>query len=38
MEKCNVCDGTGNLGPDGCGSTFVDTRYGGAMPVPGGEA
>ena len=38
MEKCNVCEGTGNLGPDGCGSTFVDTRYGAAMPVPGGEA
>ena len=38
MEKCNVCAGTGNLGPDGCGSTFVDTRYGAAMPVPDGKA
>ena len=40
-EDCPACGGVGDVDADvceGCGSTFVDTRYGVAEPVPGGEA
>ena len=35
---CEVCGGAGDLEPDGCGSTYIDTWFGYAEPVPGGES
>ena len=35
-QPCEVCSGSGSW-REGCGSTFVDTRYGVAMAVPAAE-